>query len=92
MAVLTASGVNFSDGSTINGTTAGVIGCYIAGFINTGGSFATYGSNYANVLTWSQPFGTATTRSGTWRALGTITNVPYGCGSVANPALFVRVA
>jgi hypothetical protein len=50
-ATLTSNGVAFSDGSTINGTTANTIGCYVFGMIlnNTYGVVynVTYGSTYA---------------------------------------------
>jgi hypothetical protein len=50
-ATLTSNGVAFSDGSTINGTTANTIGCYVFGMIlnnNYNAAYnVTYGSTYA---------------------------------------------
>lgn len=41
MATLTTDGVNFSDGSTINGTTSNTIGSYFVGVLNA----AAYANN-----------------------------------------------
>ena len=64
MATLTASGVNFSDGSTINGTTANTIGSYAwLGVIST-----TYNSTWNSTRAGSQlwPAGVIALGAGNW--------------------------
>jgi hypothetical protein len=92
MATLTASGVNFSDGTTINGTGTNTIGSYvIAHFdpnnVNSGPGYTTGGGNLSpcNVSNgYSGP-----TLPGSWRLQGRINTNGYGGDAVS---LWVRYA
>lgn len=101
MATLTAAGVNFSDGSTINGTVKNSVGYYIiAGWAAPSGSYqpntTTAGSNlrlgpiYSNIVNASTSAGL----SGTYRSCGFFTANYDSCGGnqYAGQTLWVRIS
>ena len=101
MATLTGSGVNFSDGTVINGTTANTVGSYasVRALGLQGSPFVNYtfyfGSNYAvggsagQVNTYPYNGGI----SGTWRWMaGTVTVNWCSCGQQYAIGIAVRVA
>lgn len=69
MATLTASGVNFSDGSTMNGTTFNTIGAYVAV------------SGYSLNASAPSPLNTGTSIAGSYLRQSTLTRMFCGCGS-----------
>jgi len=101
MATLTAAGVNFSDGSTINGTVKNSVGYYIiAGTTALGGSglvqpnTTVAGSNlrigpiYSNIINGSTNAGL----SGTYRSCGLYTTAAGCCGQYSSQTLWVRIS
>ena len=101
MATLTASGVNFSDGSTINGTVRNTIGSFIlagAPFGATGvfNNNSVAGSNLrlSTVLSNATPGTPNPSLSGTYRNCGyySVNTDPCSGGLYCSTTLWVRVS
>lgn len=103
-ATLTSTGVNFSDGSTINGTTPYAIGSYLFCTWSSSTSYGSVplgtsipGSQLRNYYYWALAYccgyymsnsTSSVSASGTWKYIG---NTGYG-GSIGAINLWVRVA
>lgn len=107
MATLTGSGVNFSDGTTINGTTFNSIGSYCAGS-RTGASLLTSvnttaaGSSILQAVNSYSAFEGYSSivplsnlgRAGTWRAMSSVlnTSTDKNGNHNAGAVLWVRIS
>lgn len=106
-ATLTSSGVNFSDGSTINGTAVNTIGSYSwlgrtnnSGNVSIGGTLAgsqlrPAGAGMSGRSGWESGslYGTAqyTTMAGTWRCMGFLQS-SSSCSNESGATLWVRIS
>ena len=96
MATLTASGVNFSDGTTINGTTFNTIGSYAMCYVTSSSNNISQGSTWSagtgvnRIQGYNMDNGASNILSGTWRYMGNLGGY-NGCTYVGR-AIAVRIA